>query len=64
MLMLYRKNEQYLKEIIEMAEKLLDEVADEESAEGLIAEAHTTLECAIEDYQTEGFYLGGTNDFR
>lgn len=61
--MLYRKNEEYLKEIIKIAEKLLDEVADEEAQLG-ISEAYDALEGAIEDYQTEGFYLGGTNDFR
>lgn len=57
MLMLYRKNEQYLKEIIEMAEKLLDEVADEES-QSAISEAYYALEGAIEDYETEGFNFG------
>ena len=60
--MLYTTNEEYLNEIIKMAEKMLEEVADEESEDGLVVEAHATLECAIEDYQTEGFYLGGKND--
>jgi hypothetical protein len=56
--MLYTTNEEYLNEIIKMAEKMLEEVADEESEDGLVVEAHATLECAIEDYQTEGFNFG------
>lgn len=55
--MLFTKNEEYLKEIIRMAEELLDEVADEESQQG-IADAYDELECVIEDYETEGFNVG------
>ena len=55
--MLYTKNEEYLKEIIRMAQELLAEVADEESQQG-IADAHDTLECVIEDYETEGVNFG------
>ena len=55
--MLFTKNEEYLKEIIRMAEELLDEVADEESQQG-IADEYDELECVIEDYETEGFNFG------
>lgn len=55
--MLYTKNEEYLNEIIRMAEKLLAEVADEEAQQG-IADAYDELECVIEDYETEGFNFG------
>ena len=55
--MLYRKNEEFLKEIIRMAEKLLAEVADEESQQG-IADAYDELEYVIEDYESEGFNFG------
>lgn len=55
--MLYRKNEEYLKEIIRMAQELLAEVADEESQPG-IADAYDELECVIEDYESEGFNFG------
>ena len=46
--MLFRTNKMYLVGIIEMAQKLLDEVADEESLE-CIAEAYDALECVIEE---------------
>ena len=46
--MLFTTNRVYLVEIIEMAQKLLDEVADEESLE-CIAEAYGALEYVIEE---------------
>ena len=55
--MLFTKNEEYLKEIIRMAEELLDEVADEESQQG-IADAYGELEYVIEEYESEGFNFG------
>ena len=56
MLYLCTKNKEYLKEIINMAEKLLDEVANEETQPEIV-DAFDSLESVIEDYQTEGFYL-------
>jgi len=55
--MLFTKNEQYLREIIRMAEELLAEVADEESQQG-IADAYYELEYVIEEYESEGFNFG------
>ena len=46
--MLYTTNKMYLVEIIEMAQQLLDEVADEESLES-IAEAYDALEYVTEE---------------
>jgi hypothetical protein len=48
--MLYRHNEQYLKDIIEMAEKLLDNSSFAASdSHTFIDEAYVALECVIED---------------
>ena len=46
--MLFTTNKMYLLGIVEMAEQLLDEIADEESLE-CIAEAYDALECVIEE---------------
>ena len=48
--MLYRHNEQYLKDIIEMAEKLLGSSFAAEDSHTFIDEAYVALECVIEDH--------------
>ena len=49
--MLYRQNEQYLKDIIEMAEKLLDNSSFAASDSHIfIDECYQTLQCVIDDH--------------
>ena len=49
--MLYRHNEQYLKDIIEMAEKLLDNASFAASDSHIfIDECYQTLQCVIDDH--------------
>jgi|GEM_PF-4929208 len=48
--MLYRHNEQYLKDIIEMAEKLLGSSFAAEDSHIFIDECYQTLQCVIDDH--------------
>ena len=49
--MLYRQNEQYLKDIIEMAQKLLDDSGfAAEDSHIFIDECYQTLQCVIDDH--------------